>query len=77
MLEQRLIENLIKSLKKEVYKDLKKYRKQGDDEAESYCRGYIQSLNSLTKELHFYFDKAFSEHKIDETIELNSSGWMN
>lgn len=83
MLEQRLLENLVefekkvKSLRKDVYKDLKKYRKQGDEESVIYCRGYIHSLDALTKGLHFYLDKSLSEHKIDEIVELNPSNWTN
>ncbi len=83
MLEQRLLENLvefekqIKSLKKDVYKDLKKYRKEQDLEGVYYSKGYIHSLDDLTKGLHFYLDKAVSEHKLDEIVELNPLSWKN
>lgn len=83
MLEQRLLENLvefekkIKSLKKEAYKGLKKYKKEQNWEGVYYSKGYIHSLDDLTKGLHFYLDKSLSEHKMDETIELNPLNWKN
>lgn len=83
MLEQRLIENLtefeekIESLRKDAYKNLKKYRKERNREGVSYFREYIHSLEGLTRRLCFYLNKSFSEHKIDETIDLNPPNWMN